>query len=437
LKQQADHLQVTSEALRYSSQEECQQMLQEQTVTFQKINAEKQRLQGGILELQRDLGALEKHSCTTSSTEVSEEMQLEEEVHARAQEQKQRKELQMLNEAEAFYSHMSQTVAATAGYSVDRFSKDGLVLKIRMVDLDECSSHPLDNSSASKDITEVGCTPRQKRVRTAGTDASTDSSDGGIDRGGAQDDDEDNTGIASKVAEKALEGAQSHTESGGDLDSGSGGKAGPWIKTSDAYELRITFKPNSSVLEDVQLSPSGAAPIADIIEAALCRANDDDGGLRFLLREVRARLRNHSVLAQHLQELRASYHTTFKCMDGGDGMSGGMTEVVFSVAVGVAVSAEISPDYPQTYAPIRLMRFDGVNGWSKAELEALRSEMNNGNRQLRLHLPSLARELQARLEQIDKTSTPTQILKGRVQLGSDTVTQQNLKRSRDGSPKPQ
>jgi hypothetical protein len=400
LKKQADQLLETSETLRYGTQKECQDVLQEQTNTRQKINAEKQQMQNEIRQAQCEVEALENAG---SSSEISEELQLEGEVGARTQEQKQRKELQVLNEAEAFYSHMSQTVSATAGYTVDRFTEDGLVLKIRMIDLDQRS---------------VTDRPLQKRMKP----------NDDVDSAEKNEDLEDNNGVSNKVTEKALQGVDSTTESSG--------AGAPWIKTSDEYELKISFKPNSSAVAGVELSPSDAAPIGDIVEAAMCRACEDEGEqLRFLLREVRGRLRNHSVLAQHLLELRNIYHTSFGCLNGGDGMSGGMTEATFALPVGVTVSVEISPDYPQAYAPVHLTRFDGVDGWSKVELETLRKDLNDGETQMRLHLPSLAREVHARLTREHKSSTPKQTLKGRIQLETGSQASINHKRARDGSPK--
>ena len=118
LDKQLEKLEASKQAMRYETQDQCQAVLQEQTETLQKINTKKQQLQDEILGLQGELAAFEK-GCSALDGETSEEAQSEE-AHARGQEQKQRKERQMLNEAEAFYAHVSQTVAVTAGSPLSR-----------------------------------------------------------------------------------------------------------------------------------------------------------------------------------------------------------------------------------------------------------------------------------------------------------------------------
>merc|ERR1719230_2351678 len=99
------------------------------------------------------------------------------------------------------------------------------------------------------------------------------------------------------------------------------------METGSEYKLIIRFKPDSSALQAVELSPS-LTRVTDIIEAAFRKESDGHGEqLPFLLRELRARLLNHSVLAQHLHQLRTDYHATFTHPKTDGGISCGMTEV--------------------------------------------------------------------------------------------------------------
>ena len=111
----------------------------------------------------------------------------------------------------------------------------------------------------------------------------------------------------------------------------------------------------------VQLSPPNV-PIDDIAAAAT-QSHD----IPFLLREVRGRVRNFTIRTQHLEQLQhhylVDYNTTTQTL-------------TLTFRVGVVATFKLTVDYPQSYAPVRVERLDGVNGWSQKDLNVIKVRTN-------------------------------------------------------------
>lgn len=117
--------------------------------------------------------------------------------------------------------------------------------------------------------------------------------------------------------------------------------------------------------------------------------------------QISNRVVHFGIRAEHIQELRKTYHVDY---------SRDSDTVVFCLPMGVAVTLVLTPDYPMPRA-VRVGALDGVNGWSSAQLKLVMRELNKKGFGTILEI---AGALERTLASMDTTKTPRIVLRGKV-----------------------
>mmetsp|Transcript_10031 Transcript_10031/g.28369 ORF Transcript_10031/g.28369 Transcript_10031/m.28369 type:complete len:464 (+) Transcript_10031:98-1489(+) len=147
------------------------------------------------------------------------------------------------------------------------------------------------------------------------------------------------------------------------------------VVKAESIRLTLGFNPRSSVLESVALaepdlsdgvpgsagekrgSPSKLAAKRRELVAAITRHAVSRNDVRFAVREIRQLVANMKELDRELEGLRERYLMTIS----GD-------ELVITLPDSVVATFNVASEYPQRYAPARLVALEAFNGWQESEM---------------------------------------------------------------------
>jgi hypothetical protein len=162
---------------------------------------------------------------------------------------------------------------------------------------------------------------------------------------------------------------------------------------------------NVSVDQSLELTIPG---LDDLVQICSTLGPVDD--LRFLLREIMARIRIHKARVQELTVLRKEYLTKIgKLYHSVDSFGGRDQEIVCSLPEGVTVVLRLTPACPMVPGSVKVDQIVGIGGWDEGLIESLKVAVNvsmcRGPRDMMKVLVAEIQRLQADGMELPKTPT--------------------------------
>lgn len=175
--------------------------------------------------------------------------------------------------------------------------------------------------------------------------------------------------------------------------------------TLSVASAKFLTSANVSVDQSLELSIPG---LDDLVQICSTLGPVDD--LRFLLREIMARIRIHKARVQELTVLRKEYLTKIgKLYHSVDSFGGRDQEIVCSLPEGVTVVLRLTPDCPMVPGSVKVDQIVGIGGWDEGLIESLKVAVNvsmcRGPRDMMKVLVAEIQRLQADGMELPKTPT--------------------------------